>query len=163
MTGHHQWPPPPRAVATTGPGGVRFRSRLEARWAQFFALCGWPWGYEPELGLDGWFPDFVLIPGGLLVEVKPALSYEELIPHRERILQSGTDRPVWLVGATLALAGPTIQHCLGMRGDLACEIHWWPAQWPDVLRALNMTKPKDFRTAQLLWIQAGNELQWRKR
>jgi hypothetical protein len=27
--------------------GARFRSRLEARWAAFFDLCGWRWEYEP--------------------------------------------------------------------------------------------------------------------
>jgi hypothetical protein len=51
--------------------GVRFRSRLEARWAAFFDLAGWPWEYEP-FDLEGWCPDFRLlgkIPG--LVEVKP--------------------------------------------------------------------------------------------
>lgn len=38
---------------------VRFRSRLEARWAAFFDLAGWKWEYEP-LDLKGWVPDFVL-------------------------------------------------------------------------------------------------------
>ncbi len=37
--------------------GVRFRSRLEARWAAFFDLVAWPWEYEP-LDLVGWVPDF---------------------------------------------------------------------------------------------------------
>lgn len=39
--------------------GARFRSRLEARWAAFFDLCGWRWDYEP-FDLDGWIPDFAL-------------------------------------------------------------------------------------------------------
>jgi hypothetical protein len=51
--------------------GVKFRSRLEARWAAFFEQCGWPWEYEP-FDLEGWIPDF-LIKGAspCLVEVKP--------------------------------------------------------------------------------------------
>lgn len=50
---------------------VQFRSRLEARWAAFFDLCGWSWIYEP-LNLDGWIPDF-LINGHkhIYVEIKP--------------------------------------------------------------------------------------------
>jgi hypothetical protein len=51
--------------------GVQFRSRLEAKWAAFFDLCGWGWDYEP-FDLDGWAPDFML-KGKIktLVEVKP--------------------------------------------------------------------------------------------
>ncbi len=39
--------------------GIRFRSRLEARWAAAFDLLGWQWEYEP-FDLDGWVPDFQL-------------------------------------------------------------------------------------------------------
>ncbi|PDT79975.1 hypothetical protein [Sinorhizobium sp. BJ1] len=50
---------------------VQFRSRLEARWAAFFDLCGWEWDYEP-FDLDGWAPDFLLKgKTKALVEVKP--------------------------------------------------------------------------------------------
>jgi len=55
-------------------GGVRMRSRLEARWAAFFDLCGWTWKYEPRT-LPGWVPDFELTTPAedfpVLVEVKP--------------------------------------------------------------------------------------------
>jgi hypothetical protein len=40
--------------------GTNFRSRLEARWAAFFDLCGWRWEYEPS-DERGWIPDFLLI------------------------------------------------------------------------------------------------------
>lgn len=61
--------------------GVRYRSRLEARWAEFFRLLEWDAYYEP-FDLDGWIPDFVLhgklehcsqIP----VEVKPVRSMND--------------------------------------------------------------------------------------
>jgi hypothetical protein len=39
--------------------GVRFRSRLEARWAAFFDILGWRWDYEPY-DFHGWVPDFQL-------------------------------------------------------------------------------------------------------
>lgn len=57
--------------------GVRFRSRLEARWAVFFDALGIRWEYEPEAFElsdrtrylpDFWLPEFV---GGIYVEVKP--------------------------------------------------------------------------------------------
>lgn len=51
--------------------GVQFRSRLEARWAAFFDLIGWPWEYEP-IDLAGYIPDFVLgFERPMIVEVKP--------------------------------------------------------------------------------------------
>lgn len=39
--------------------GVRFRSRLEARWAAYADLSGWSWKYEP-IDLKGWTPDFLM-------------------------------------------------------------------------------------------------------
>lgn len=57
--------------------GHRFRSRLEARWAAFFDLCGWRWEYEPR-DLPGWSPDFVLIGASRVwVEVKPITELAE--------------------------------------------------------------------------------------
>jgi len=58
--------------------GVRFRSRLEARWAAFFDIVGWRWEYEP-FDYAGYIPDFAIlgkIP--LLVDVKPATTAPEL-------------------------------------------------------------------------------------
>jgi hypothetical protein len=53
---------------------VVFRSRLEARWAEFFDLLHWNWQYEP-LDLNGWSPDFSIQQSDnrppILVEVKP--------------------------------------------------------------------------------------------
>lgn len=70
--------------------GIEFRSRIEARWAVYFDLCGCEWEYEPEgfkIELyDGktinYLPDFLLhnvrgrnIPeSGLFVEVKGVMS-----------------------------------------------------------------------------------------
>jgi hypothetical protein len=48
---------------------IRFRSRLEARWAAFFDQVGLSWSYEP-IDCPGWIPDFRV--GELLVDVKPA-------------------------------------------------------------------------------------------
>ena len=49
---------------------VKFRSRVEARWADFFTRMGCKWTYEP-FDLDGYIPDFALeFYKPLLVEVK---------------------------------------------------------------------------------------------
>lgn len=65
--------------------GAYFRSRLEARWAAFFDLCGWKWNYEP-FDLKGWIPDFIIQGySTLLVEVKPHITWDEYIPDATEI------------------------------------------------------------------------------
>lgn len=58
--------------------GRRYRSRLEARWAAFFAMLEWPFEYEPY-DLGEWSPDFILIGDtvNVFVEVKPLQEYFE--------------------------------------------------------------------------------------
>jgi hypothetical protein len=75
--------------------GVRYRSRLEARWACFFALLGWPAHYEP-FDLNGWIPDFVLhgrLKGceQIAVEVKPVSGMDDPLfqPTADKIAASG--------------------------------------------------------------------------
>lgn len=151
------------AIPTEGPMGVHFRSRLEARWAQFFTLCGWPWQYEPDLDFSGWIPDFTITSGGgLCVEVKPAISMAGLMPHRERIEKSKAVVQVWLVGGALSF---TKDHVIGWHGFSGMGTHWeWRPTYFENIRALiDQREPRDFQTAQRLWIAAGNELQWRKR
>ena len=75
-----------------------FRSRLEAKWAVFFDLCGWQWSYEP-MDLDGWIPDFAIGEQPTLVEVKPFFSDEEWKEAIEKIKRTGYDKPVILLGA----------------------------------------------------------------
>ena len=71
--------------------GVRFRSRLEVRYAVFFDEVSWPWQYEP-LDLSGYCPDFVLgfEQGDVLFEVKG--SVEELDVAKAKIEASGWTR-----------------------------------------------------------------------
>lgn len=54
--------------------GLRFRSRLEARWAVFFDEIGINYHYEPDgfdLGDEWYLPDFYLDDFGIYVEIKP--------------------------------------------------------------------------------------------
>lgn len=101
------------AIETTYKG-LRFRSRLEARWAAFFDLLGWPWHYEP-LDLNGYIPDFVLpLEGGnILAEVRPAFTIPELKPHRDKILRSGWKGEALLLGVGPGLLNETGEPGLG--------------------------------------------------
>lgn len=68
--------------------GIEFRSRLEAKWAAFFTRIGWEWTYEPFDG-NGYIPDFLIHgPNPLLVEVKPAATWDEYHQPIEK-LESG--------------------------------------------------------------------------
>ncbi|MGL4377743.1 MAG: hypothetical protein ACRCT1_14990 [Microcoleaceae cyanobacterium] len=79
--------------------GIKFRSRLEARWAVFFTALGLDFVYEPDgYDLDGvWYlPDFWIPEWNCFVEIKP----EE--PPREAFVKCGklahlTERRVYLI------------------------------------------------------------------
>lgn len=54
--------------------GLRFRSRLEAKWAVFFDEIGINYHYEPDgfdLGDEWYLPDFYLDDFGIYAEIKP--------------------------------------------------------------------------------------------
>lgn len=77
-----------------------FRSRLEARWAAFFDLCGWEWSYEPA-DFNGWFPDFCLFcesegERDVYVEVKPVSTAP--LDVFDKIDKSGCSAEVLVVG-----------------------------------------------------------------
>lgn len=76
----------------------KFRSRLEAKWAVFFDLCGWSWSYEP-MDFNGWIPDFAIGQWPWLVEVKPFFRDDEWTDARTKIRESGCRRNVLLFGA----------------------------------------------------------------
>jgi len=96
-----------------------FRSRLEAKWAMFFDLCGWNWGYEPT-ERHGYIPDFVLGYRPTLVEVKPFHRIEQWGEAIQKIIQSGINEPVILLGDD-----PTwIAVSLTVAGDTAPAIGW---------------------------------------
>lgn len=73
------------AIPTTYKG-IRFRSRLEAKWAATFDGLGWSWEYEP-LDLNGWIPDFFIPTTNepYLVEVKPATNFWQTEATRNKI------------------------------------------------------------------------------
>ncbi len=110
--------------------GVLFRSRLEARWASMFDALKWPWQYEP-VDLSGYVPDFIVAfaRAPLLIEVKPAMAFEELHDHGRRICMSGWRGDFLIVGARLLPAeGDRHRRSFGLLGlwDKETDDGWQP-------------------------------------
>lgn len=94
-----------------------FRSRLEAKWAVFFDLCGWKWSYEP-IDCNGWIPDFALGHRPILVEIKPFFNSEEWNDQIAKMVASGHVGDVLMLGAD-----PTWNACDYLDGQPP-EIGW---------------------------------------
>lgn len=90
--------------------GYKFRSKLEAKWAVFFDLCGIKYDYEPEafICFDGsqYTPDFFLYDvslrsdytiSGVFVEIKPQNFNDYDRKYQERI-SSAVETLIVLVG-----------------------------------------------------------------
>lgn len=121
-----------RAIPTDY-NGVRFRSRLEAKWAAFFDRCEWRWDYEPS-DYEGYIPDFCLffrVP--VLVEVKP-LQWDEsesdeaiLDEVRSKVVRSGIKGEVLLLGTRLTPGPhPYLGQMMSIDSD-ADEVSPWGA------------------------------------
>lgn len=85
--------------------GIRFRSRLEARWAVFLATAGIEWRYEPRTlaihvprrhRLIPWLPDFWLPHSAQLAEVKGFMYADGF--RRIRDIAHGTKYDVVILG-----------------------------------------------------------------
>jgi len=108
-------------------GGVQYRSRLEAKWAAFFDLVGWPYQYEP-FDLDGWIPDF-LLGSKVLVEVKPVTEFpqeiaDEILASAEHAF-SESEHDCWeilILGCQVPIDDPHIDCGIGWLTD---GLHFW--------------------------------------
>lgn len=143
--------------------GVQFRSRLEAKWAAFFTLCGVEWDYEP-LDLQNWSPDFlVTLPEGpVLVEVKPIKA-----PDKD-ILQRMSDAVPWAEYRRAILVGLAPRKSLNP-GLEDLRFWGWDIQCPSTSGKLNHDQVSDIHLPQSCWRRVGqlwddacNVTQWRK-
>ena len=74
--------------------GIRFRSRLEARWAVVFESMKWSWIYEPEGFVhegQAYLPDFWVDDFDSFVAIKPVCSTKELRKALERDMERQRD------------------------------------------------------------------------
>lgn len=127
--------------------GVRFRSRLEARWALFFDELDIPWEYEPECfrSADGelYLPDFrIVLRGRELHETSEGPhaffgddeieSFAEVKPHGGDFSKAIRFRCTTLPLPFEQLEGPPPGHPKWMRVR-QIEVapgEFWPCPWP---------------------------------
>ena len=96
----------PRRGIPTLYRGVQYRSRLEARWAAFFDLLGWPHQYEP-FDLEGWIPDFLLTGRHpTLVEVKPVVELPPGLVAEINGCRGADEYEVLIAGCSLPVRCP---------------------------------------------------------
>lgn len=151
-----------KAIPTTY-NYVQFRSRLEARWAAFFDLCGWRWDYEP-FDLDGWAPDFLirLDITTVLAEVKPfdAVSFianevktggrKAAMPEYEKAMRHSYNHQVVLFGSSpLFHDDVPFPVCIPASPPKGAKY-----SYDDIIDALHVDD------MERLWRSAGNEVQW---
>lgn len=129
--------------------GVRFRSRLEARWAAFFDLNAWKWSYEP-VDLAGWVPDFILhMPlADVYVEVKPASPVDSSNTSYKKAFDYWRKFQVLLLGVEPESAS------IGALLDPPLLVDY---QWVDLHES--MRPSHEDRVA--FWREAGNLTQWK--
>lgn len=170
-------------------GGVRFRSRLEAKWAAMFDLLKWKWSYEPR-DFDGWIPDFAIYGSAVVyVEVKPVV--EMPVGVVEKIDRCGLQGDAMIVGERGPFpwpAGKTSDSTVSVIGWLRDGQDWSHAilgRWSDAAGEIGFCHDhQSFRDrisggydggcfgslgtveeseSQSLWREACNRVQWRPR
>jgi hypothetical protein len=153
--------------------GVRFRSRLEAKWAAMFDLLKVRWDYEP-LDMHGWVPDFVLtvtvarwldddfaaqdgaVDVRVLCEVKPAYGGAFDFAS-DPVFGKATAKDLgWTLLLGAAPVGCGIGTLLGPGGRCSAG-----AKWVNVNDALGGRC--DAFHLEHLWREAGSAVQWQGR
>lgn len=117
--------------------GIRFRSRLEARWAVFFDALDIRWEYESQgYVVDGrpYLPDFHLTEWGTWVEVKgavTALDHALMLAAAQYLPGARDGRPTLLLLGSIPQPGKVDIAWIGLEvyddpdhGQLVLDGHW---------------------------------------
>jgi hypothetical protein len=169
--------------------GIQYRSRLEAKWAAFFDLLGWPFQYEP-FDLKGWIPDFLILGKyQVLVEVKPVMEFPERVasqidrscPPTGRGRECVNDQEVLILGCSLLIpVAANYGHSLGWLRECGAWGRAHFGRWADA-KTIGFChsagsfhdrmsghydgdrgpSAHDDRTIIELWNRAGNAVQWK--
>jgi hypothetical protein len=151
--------------------GIRYRSRLEAKWGAFFELLELGALYEP-FDLKGWIPDFS-IGDDLLVEVKPVSGTRDplFVEATHKIENSGWEKDVQIVSHfwPTGSMGWIRQPHAGIEAIFAAARR---RGWIDprgLKTVLNWKEDAAFygdlaaeESMRALWREAGNLVQWRR-
>lgn len=145
-----------RAIPTSF-AGINFRSRLEARWAAFFARIGWVYTYEPFDG-NHYSPDFLIHNGKrpLLVEVKPAVTADDYFTALPKVHDGLLD---WEYDYVILGAKPYIEsEFINTTAGLYMNNSWW-----DGTGTRRPTRPgceghRHRAAAATWWIRGGSQL-----
>jgi hypothetical protein len=165
---------------------IRFRSRLEAKWAAFFDLLKWRYEYEPY-DLDGWIPDFIIMgEKEILVEVKPFTEKESFDIGKLFKAARGTEKEtkeIILLGTSVfpanywhnaACIGWLNDAILADNFDEAIFNHWngiygfihSSGGWQDRITGLydgnGFLDIPQFSEIQEIWNEAGSIVQWKR-
>jgi hypothetical protein len=159
--------------------GVRFRSRLEAKWAAVFTRHGWGWTYEP-FDCDRYIPDFLVkIPDRppLLIEIKPAVTSEDYLNAYQKVFTGTYD---WPHAVLILGANPYYEDAINTSAGLfwhrkhpncIATATWWVKR-PDGGASIKASftfgghvRGRQFSTDAVdrWWREAGNEVQWKRR
>ena len=98
--------------------GIKFRSRLEAKWACLFDLLKWEWEYEP-FDLNGWIPDFIVYGRReeILIEIKPIRIFDKTIANKMEIATTNMRESELLILGTSFIHGDFDQCAFGWLGE----------------------------------------------
>ncbi len=106
--------------------GIRFRSRLEARWAVFFNSLNFKFVYEPEgYNLNGiWYlPDFWISDWQTFIEIKPEKATHEQRNKCQKLSDLTNNNVLliagqpWLEEYTISLFEPKLANQLSNEND----------------------------------------------
>jgi hypothetical protein len=165
--------------------GRQYRSRLEARWAAYFDLLGWPFEYEP-IDLGKWSPDFSIVGRPkpwhqILVEVKPITGWDRATARKmSEAIESSEDYDChFLLLGVSPFFDPTRNDVIGWAGvtgdyeavwceaeiglDSAGRLDINPTNTDFDMSTMVWGLPETARRfhTESLWTEAANLVQWK--
>jgi hypothetical protein len=167
-------PPKCKSIPTTGPRGLRFRSRLEARWAFVFDKLKLLWHFEP-IDMHEYIPDFLIDNGDgttLLVEVKGTILYDDLKQHVNKIFESGWKEDFVIIGACAweREFNGLSKACIGLFGSCSTDDQSTVMAFIDQQNGHRITKNvsephqlMDYQDFQQVYSDSQNKTQWKKK